>query len=162
MPRYIQQLHDYSCAVAAVLNVGKWAGYKLTIKNDYKNIFNKIGCKQDGTSIKNIDNFLRENFKTIKITKKRIPSFLETKNHIINNGPVLISFSWQDNLSADGISVHIGLFTEIINNYWTGHNVCDKEKTSHISEKEIKDYFYKMPTTPWSPKIWLLKKKIYA
>lgn len=164
MPRYVQQLYEYDCAVAATINAGKWAGLKYTIKKDYKRITKKIQCDKSGTKLKNFNFFLRKELKDkAKIKKLRKASLSDTKNHIYNGGAALIYLAFEDRFAIGGISIHLCLVSEITNdNKWVIHNFFSGEKTSKISKFEIEECFFNYPYHPkydTNPIIWLLKKR---
>jgi len=157
MPRYIKQPHNASCAPTAIVNAGKWAGDILTIKNDYKRIYNNSMCAKDGTKIKNIDRVLRRELShVLKILKIQKPTMYRTEKHIREGGAALISYSFLDDMEPRGEGCHIALYSDIWDDEWVGHNHYSEEPNSIVPSKEIIDQFYGAPR---QTVVWLLKRK---
>lgn len=157
MARYVKQPHATSCAPTSLINVGKWAGNLLTLKDDYQRLYNNTKCGPNGTFDKDIDRVLREEFRGIlNVRKVKSPHFNDTANHIKNGGAALISYSYEDDDQPKGEGCHIALFTDIWEGDWVGHNVYSSMPSSVIPYTEILYYFYNQTG---KPTVWLLKRK---
>src|SRR3990167_4727504 len=158
MPNYIKQHHAASCGPIAIINVGKWINNSLSAKHDFKQITKEIKCDiyEKGTTDTALNKFLKNKFKNkIKIFKIYAPTIRETREHLINGGSVLISFSFHEN-SLKGSKPHqkgehVALFTAYKDNKWIGHNATTKLSTSKHSDEEIYTYFYE---GPYPPTVW--------
>ena len=157
MPRYIKQFDNDSCGPIAVINISKWLCLNYTIKNDYKRIYKETKCKKNrygvGTLLMHLDHFIRKEFcNNLKIRKVKRPNVIETRNHLLNGGSVLMAFSYKEN---NKIESHYALFTNYYCGKWIGHNATTKLSTSQHSDQEIYNCFY---GTCHLPSVWFLEK----
>lgn len=157
MPKYIRQPHKSSCGPTAIINAGKWAGNKLTLKRDYRRVYLNTHCDSDGSDIKYIDKTLRNELGDfLNIRKVRKPDIRDTVAHIKRGGAALISYSFYDPDEPDGEGCHIAFFSDIWENDWVAHNFYSYEVNSFVPHNRMIECFYMSP----SPiVVWHIRRK---
>lgn len=157
MPRYVIQRNADSCGPIVVINVSKWCGKNLTIKNDFKRICKEVKYipNNGGTNNIHTNTVMQYEFENFcKIKKLKQPYKDKVAKHIKSGGAAVISYCYEYYKKE---KFHICIFTDINSkNEWIGHNATYGKRMEWVKDKEIHKMFYE---ENHPPKVWLLKKK---
>ena len=98
MIRFTKQRDHYTCGPIAIINVCKWAGYKVTQKDIKK--FKKLTNCDNGTYAEDLHKALKKlDEKYFKLKKRLLAKEVkvkEIKKHCKQHGIVLLRFQWPD------------------------------------------------------------------
>lgn len=107
MIRYVKQRDHYTCGPIAVINICKWAGYKVTLKEIKK--FKKLTNCIDGTYSEDLEKALKKLGKKYfqlgaKLEDKEV-TIRKIERHCKKKGIVLLNYQWPDSTSFHYILV---------------------------------------------------------
>lgn len=138
-PRYHKQAMRLDCFPAAIGNMLKWAGYKISYKEErfklYK-ITNFISGM--GTDLRDCSKFLKTSAKGLNIKRKRKPKYKDVVNHLKNGGSII--FTYQVELDY----FHTAFIIEFKNKKFKFVNHASWELFSRVSKKDMLKYLRRM------------------
>lgn len=146
VPRYTRQRTSYSCGPTALINLGKWLGYRFSIKKHHDQL---VGLSRTtpimGTSITNFDKAVRRLFGSVAVIKKRrLPTYASIIGHLRCKNCAVVLLYWRpdDDYGRNARDAIIGHYTLVLPDESGDGVVCindSRVSTSVIrSSEEIK------------------------
>lgn len=142
-PRYARQRTSYSCGPTALINLGKWLGYRFSIKEHHDQF---VGLSQTtpimGTSITNFDKSVRRLFgRSAVIKKRRLPSYASIIGHLRCKNCAVVLLYWRpdNDYGRNARDAIIGHYTLVVPDESGKGVVCINDsitQTSVIRTKE--------------------------
>ena len=152
--KFFRQKGYHDCGPIALLNVRRWSGQKVTLKNNYNECIDACKCT-DGTQRSDFSRALNK-FKnnTYKIETSGQLNLIDLKSHISKGGIAVLLYYPQDTYYS-----HYCLVVEKIKNGWIlVNNGCNKA-ICNISHKTMKNYMKREYVDGvWFPKLWMINK----